>query len=381
MKNDLQVIIEKNHLIFQHPLASETIETGADEAGAMGDRLRKFRRQAGIVDSRVALFLAEDLLFYKFLELPLKTPNIKEAVGFQLGMITPFEEDGFLYRFETSRRKEGYVVQLYAARREPLEEYLQDLAGAGFQVTGIFPEHQRYLNKNTCRQRWALVLPGRFTKVLIFEGRRLEKRLLSNINPDFERLEEVCGTGTIYHPLPPAEHFRDARSLTAGEPLLKDYNILPASYRRPDYMKMAMAALLVMNIAGLFGLGGAKLHHLKGLERSVEAQLAAFSPEMDEFDQLRGREQQLRDEARRMEEVGSNPDLITFFHRLTEVLPGNSHLAQMRKDPGADSISIQGYTQDIADLTASLQSMGEAKLKSTSRRQNRTYFDVEVKLP
>jgi hypothetical protein len=53
----------------------------------------------------------------------------------------------------------------------------------------------------------------------------------------------------------------------------------------------------------------------------------------------------------------------------------------MRKDPTGNAISMQGYTGDIAELTASLRSLGDAKLKSTSRRQNQTYFDVEVNLP
>jgi Tfp pilus assembly protein PilN len=380
MKNEMQVIIDKHRLTFWHQRASETFQIEAGESIAIGVQLKKFRQQAGIVSSSVALFMAEDLLFYKFLELPLKTPNIREAVGFQLGMITPFEED-FLYRFESIRKKDGYAVHLYAAKRDPLEGYLQDLVSAGFQVTGLFPEHQRYLNRDTRRRRWALVLPGRFTKVLIFDGRRLEKRLLSNINPDYERMAEVCGTGTIYHPQPPSGHFRDAGPLTAGEPLLKEFNMLPASYRRPDYMKMAIAALVIINFAGLLGLAGAKIHHLQGLEKSVEAQVTAFAPHIEEFNQLQSREKQLREDAKRIEEVGKNPDLISILHRLTQVLPSNSHLAQMRKDPNSAAISMQGYTQDVADLTASLQSLGEAKLKSTSRRQNQTYFDVEVNVP
>jgi Tfp pilus assembly protein PilN len=381
MNNDMQVIIDKHSLTFWHPKASETFQTGAGESIAIGGQLRKFCRQAGIVSNRAALFMAEDLLFYKFLELPLKTPDIREAVGFQLGMITPFEEDGFLYRFETSRKKDGYTVHLYAAKREPLEGYLQDLVGAGFQVTGLFPEHQRYLNRDTRRRRWALVLPGRFTKVLTFDGRRLETRLLSNINPDYQRLAEVCGTGVIYHPQPPSGQFREAGLLTAGEPVLKEFNMLPASYRRPDYMRMAIAALVIINFAGLLGLAGAKVHQLQGMEMKVEAQISALAPRVEEFNQLQSREQQLREDGKRIEEVGKNPDLITFLHRLTQTLPSNSHLAQMRKDPAGNAISMQGYTQDIADLTASLQSLGEAKLKSTSRRQNQTYFDVEVNVP
>jgi Tfp pilus assembly protein PilN len=381
MKNDMQILIEKDRLTFWHPKAGETVSVEAGRESPIGGQLKKFRRQAGIASNNVALFMAEDLLFYKFLQLPLKTPDLKEAIGYQLAMLTPFAEDDFLYGFETSRQKDGYDVHLYATRRQPLTGYLQDLVRTGFRVTGFFPEHQRYLTRDNRRQRWALVLPGRFTKVLTFADGRLEKRLLSNIIPDFARLVEVCGTGTIYHPQPPSSQFHQAGSLLTGEPLLKEYNMLPASYRRPDYLKMAIAALAVINFAALLGWSGINVHHLLKLENTVGARITALAPDLDEFNQLRNREQQLLEETRRLEEVGRNPDLIAFLQQLTRSLPSNSYLAQMRKDPTGNAISMQGYTGDIAELTASLRSLGDAKLKSTSRRQNQTYFDVEVNLP
>jgi hypothetical protein len=381
MKNNLQVLIEKDRITFRHPKASETVRLEPGRKIALGDHLKKFRRQAGLASRNLALFMAEELLFYKFLQLPLNTPNLKEAISYQLGMLTPFAEDDFLHNYEVRRRKDGYDVHLYATRREPLQTYLHDFARAGFRVAGFFPEHQRYLNRDNRRNRWALVLPGRFTKVLIFAGGLLERRLLSNITPDFEQLTEVCATKIIYHPHPQADHFRDAGSLLKREPLLKEFNMLPTSYRRPDYMKMAMAALVIVNFAALLGLAGGKLHQLQLSEREVEARIITLAPRVEKFNQLRDREQQLLEEVSRMEEVGRNPDLITFLHRLTRALPNDSHLTQMRKDPTGNRISMQGYTGDVTGLTAGLQTLGDAKLKSTSRRQNQTYFDMEVSLP
>jgi hypothetical protein len=46
-----------------------------------------------------------------------------------------------------------------------------------------------------------------------------------------------------------------------------------------------------------------------------------------------------------------------------------------------NSIHIQGYTNDINELTANLQNVGNAQLKSTSSRRNKTYFHVEITLP
>ena len=69
------------------------------------------------------------------------------------------------------------------------------------------------------------------------------------------------------------------------------------------------------------------------------------------------------------------------MEKMTTELPDSAYLDQMRMDSRQKSISIQGYTSDISALTAKLQDMGEAKLKSTSRRKNQTYFNVEISLP
>ncbi|MDA8165895.1 MAG: hypothetical protein M0017_12795 [Desulfobacteraceae bacterium] len=378
MKNDIQVLVEKDRLTFWHPRGGDTVPLEAGQEVALGSRLRAFLKTAGLPGNRVAVFVAEELLFYKAIELPLKTPDLKEAIGYQVGMVTPFPEEGPLSGFEVHRRKDDYLVHLYAARREPLEGYLQDLFRSGFQVTGLFPEHQRYVGRDSHRARWALVLPGRFAKVLVFAGGRLEQRLLSSTEPEIERLAEVCATEAIYATQPGEGRFLDAASLLSDQPLLKEFNLLPASYRRPDYLKMAIAALVALNIAALLGLGGVKIYHLRAAENRVESEISAIQPQIKELKLLQDREQKLVAYTKRIDALGKNPDLIGFLQRLTRELPRNSYLDQMRMDPNIRAISMQGYTQDIGALTASLQKMGDTKLKSTNRRQNQTYFDVEV---
>jgi Tfp pilus assembly protein PilN len=381
MKSDVQILIEKDRVTFWHPQASDMVPLTAGQEIALGGLLRTFRRKARISGSQVVLFVAEELLFYKELELPLKIPNLKEAIGYQLGMITPFAEDELLSGFEVHRRKEDYLVHLYAARREPLEKHLKDLTRAGFQVTGLFPEHQRYLMRDSRRNRWGLVLPGRFAKILIFADGRLEKRLLSNSEPAKERLTEVCETEAIYHPQPGTGHFLDAGQLLSSQPSLKEFNMLPASYRRPDYLKMAIAALVALNMVALIGLAGVKVYHLQAVASRVENEISVLSPKIENLKQLQDQEQNLLDYTKRIEAMGKNPDLVVFLQRLTKELPRNSYLAQMRMDPNNNAIRMQGYTEDIGELTASLQKLGDTKLKSTSRRQNQTYFDLEVNTP
>ena len=382
-KHPLQILIEKGRYTLWTPGASEVIETAEREPSevALGKRLKRFQRKNRASGNNIVLFVAEDLLFYKSFQLPLKTPDLQEAISFQLSMLTPFSEEDLLYSFETRRQKDGYLVHLYAAKKEPLVDYLQDLIQAGFRGTGLFPEHQRYVNRESRRSRWSLVLPGRFTKVLVFAEGRLQERLLSNINPDFDRLSEASGTGTIYHPHGSDDRFLAAGQLTRGQLLLNEFDLLPDSYRQPDYLKAVIVFLAAINFLALFGWAGAGIYHLQAAESQLEAQISELSPRVKEINSLQDREQELQEYTKRFEELGANPDLITFMEQLTTELPANSYLAQMRMDPAGQTISMQGYTEDIGELTSSLQQLGETKLKSTSRRKNQTYFDVEVSLP
>ena len=52
--------------------------------------------------------------------------------------------------------------------------------------------------------------------------------------------------------------FLDAHQLTTKKPLLKEFDLLPASFRRPDYSKTLIVILLTMNIVALLGLAGIK---------------------------------------------------------------------------------------------------------------------------
>ena len=62
-------------------------------------------------------------------------------------------------------------------------------------------------------------------------------------------------------------------------------------------------------------------------------------------------------------------------------MPTNSYVDQLRLDEKTNVVSIQGYTDEVSGLTTKLQEVGSAQLKSTSSRQNKTYFNVEISLP
>jgi len=62
-------------------------------------------------------------------------------------------------------------------------------------------------------------------------------------------------------------------------------------------------------------------------------------------------------------------------------MPPSSYVDQLRLDQTNNVVSIQGYTDEVSSLATKLQTLGQAQLKSTSSRQNKTYFNVEISLP
>lgn len=383
MSDILEIFIRKSDIVISRP---------GDSEGGMGfprgkelsfrEQVAEFLVKKGGRVSSLVLYVAEELLFMKTFQLPLETRDLKDAVGYQIGLLAPFAEDSILYNFSSVREKDGFRITLYAAQREPYESYVQEIAESGFQMTGLFPESQRYVSRSCRKMKWALVMPGRFVKVLVFDGIHLQDQLLCNTDSSFSEVAELCGTDTIYHIQPPEnDKFLDSRQLSSRSPLLKEYNLLPASYRRPDFLKMIIAALVVLNLVAMLFLVAGKGYRLKTIGRQAEEQISLLMPIVKEVKELSAKERQLEEYVQKIEGLGANPDLIAFLKNITEALPKTSYLDQMRMDKKQNAIIVQGYTEDISELTGKLQAMGEAKLKSTSRRRNRTYFNVEINLP
>ncbi|MEJ2689550.1 MAG: hypothetical protein P8130_06285 [Deltaproteobacteria bacterium] len=139
--------------------------------------------------------------------------------------------------------------------------------------------------------------------------------------------------------------------------------------------------LLILNIAALIAFVGGKEYQIRQYASRVDSEIEQVAPLAREARQLRSKEEQLNHYLGEFMAVGQNPDLITFLDTLTRSLPESAYLDQLRMDSKDKAVVIQGYTDDINALTAKLTEMGEAKLKSTSRRRNQTYFNVEINLP
>ena len=383
MSEALQLLIQADGIEISHPQTETVVKFIRDGGTSFGEALADFCTKAGVSTNTALFFVAEELLFMKQIQLPLATQDLKEAISYQLGLLAPFPEDSILHSFTTHQEKEHYQVIVVAASMEQIITMLQETAEAGYRISGLFPESQRYVHWSLKKARWALVVPGsRFAKVIIFNGGRLEERIFSKLEPPFEELTALCGTEEIYHvEKQEDERFLDTQQLKGKKPLLRDFNMLPASFVRTDFSRMAVIALIVLNVIALLAFVGGKMHYQSMHSELVEQEITKIMPQVKEVKDLQAREMKLREYVESIEGIGRNPDIILFVKQLTDALPETSYLDQMRMDKKQNAIHIQGYTDDIGSLTAALQEMGEAKLKSTSRRKSKTYFNVEINLP
>ncbi|MBU0482371.1 MAG: hypothetical protein KKG47_14860 [Proteobacteria bacterium] len=377
----LEVIIEADGFTVSYG-RGKTVQEFRGEGLDGGECLHGFTDRHGITSTSVNLFVSEELIFATSISLPVRTPDIAEAVKFQLGLITPFREDEVLYSYSAQRAGELYKTTIFAARAGLLANSIEEIIAAGFQVRGLYPESQRYVTNKLGKEKWALVMPGKFTKVFVFSGTVLEDRMLCHPDLSFAKTAELCGTESLYHTArPAASRFQPSSDLLSASPVLKDFNMLPASYRRPDYTRMAIIALLAVNLFALIFVTGYKLRQIDGVISETEAEIARLAPVMMEVSELRREIKKNKDFLAGVQGLEANTDLISFLTRLTEELPETSYLDQLQLNGKEKVVVIQGYTDNVGELTEKLQVLGETRLKSTSRRKNRTYFQVEIGLP
>ena len=331
----------------------------------------------------VTVYVAEELLFCKQFSLPVKSSGIKQAIGYQLDLLLPFPEEACFFSYETERRKKETEVTLYAVPEETIAPHLQELVQSGHSLVGLFPLSQRYLGRNQGKKKWALLLPGVMATLLTFVNGRLDRRLLCPSLPTAEEARELSGCDTVYFPeASEASGFADVGSLLADVPLGKSFNLLPASYRRPDYFKFLIVGLAMLNVLSLLLLLGMKEYRFQTTSSRVEAEIARLQPAMKKFSALVSKESKSRKEITRLEEIGKNPDLLALLANLTGKLAPSAYLEQLRVEKKEAAILyLDGYAGDMGEVSTSLQGLGEVRLKSTSRRNNKNYFQMEINLP
>ena len=330
------------------------------------------------VPADVNVYMAEDLLFFSQFELAAETPNLQEAIDMQLDMLTPFG-GGSVFAYTSKRDKEGYHVQFYAAERVFVEPFLRQIHSVGLRLVGLFPESQRYLNRETRKSEWGLWVSGRFGKLLHLKEGKLVQRWQCPLVMPADELARRTGLETIYS-LDEVEGFSNSTPLLAQPAQGQQFNMLPKSYRQPDYVKGAMLVLLAVNMVLLLALGATSMLGLQKEADRLAAEVAHLQPQVEEVLALKSKEKELEEEIANFQELEGNHDFLSLLALLSKELPKSAYLDQLRLDKAKKAIHIQGYSDDLGELTSSLQQIGHATLKSTRKRRNQTYFHVEVDL-
>jgi len=383
MKQAIPVIIQEEGLFIYHPQNDGKGEFVAGDGTDCGERLLQFCARQGISYNTVILFAAESLLFFKQFELPGKNIDLEEAIGYQLGLLTPFDPQDVYYAYSATKDKENHLVTLYAVAAGKVLPYLEGLNNAGFNLLGLYPESQRYVTKTKLPATWAMLYTSdQWGKVFVFNGQRLVNRLVCPSRPLYADLVGELGIDCIYHPDPlPESGFTPARALAFEQLALKEFNLLPPSYRRPEYTRRIILALLIINVLIAIAFVGIKEYHVRSANRVLTDRIAAIKPQLEEVRRLKDQEQNLAKYVENFTKMTGNPDIISLLKKLSEELPHSAYLNQISQEKDATFINIRGYANDVSELTTRLQNMGNARLKSTSRRKDKTYFDVEIGLP
>jgi len=382
MKGVVEIFLHDEGIRLSAPMRSGDELSLASPVSDLNSRLARFVQENGLRGLPVIFYIAEDLLSFKKLQLPLKTANVKEAVAYQLSMLVPYNDE-ILHSFSSIRQKDGHTISLYAVEAEKVEPFVEEIFEAGFEIIGLYPESQRYVTGAVKKEDWALFLSsGRISKVLVFSGSRLIDRLPCYHEPEYDAVQQLCNRETVYQSEGMEEEgFLNGAELLAEGPVLKEFNLLPATYKKPDYLRYFLVALCILNCIALFAVAGIKEYKIQQTVTYLHTEVEQLLPGIKEIETLRVREKKLQTSLQYIESIEANFDIIRFLDEVTEGLPENSYLDQIRMEKKGNSIQLQGYTEDLGELTEKLGEYGNAKLKSTRKRQNKTYFHVEIGLP
>lgn len=382
MKGAIEIFLSDDGIQISCPSKSQEKVVLSEPVTDLADNLLRFVEENDLKGLPIVFYIAEDILCFKKTVLPLKTRDVKEAISFQLGMLVPYQND-ILYSFSSDRQKDGYEIVLYAAEAERVEPFVSEVFEAGFEINGLYPESQRYVTGAVKKEDWALFLSsGRISKALVFSGTRLVDRIPCYHEPEYEAVTSLCNREIVYQSeVMEEDGFLSGKELLTEPPLFKEFNMLPATYKKPDYLRYMLIALCVLNCIAFFAVVGVKEYKIRQTLAKLNTQVEQMLPEIKEIENLRIKEKKLQGKLQYLDAVETNFDMIRFLDEVTEGLPENSYLDQIRMEKKNKSIQLQGYTEDLGLLTEKLADYGNAKLKSTRKRKNKTYFHVEIGLP
>ncbi|MEN8257565.1 MAG: hypothetical protein ABFS09_06845 [Thermodesulfobacteriota bacterium] len=357
----------------------QTKDLSADST-AFAKAIPKLENCPALAGADVDVYLAEELLFFTQITLPRQTPDLKKAIALQLDMLSPFGGDS-LYTFRSKRSKEGYSITLYFCRRSQIFPFLHILFEAGAHLIGLYPESQRYLNADNRKTSWSLWSPGRFGKITHFKQGKVVGRDICSGEVNAAQIRERTGDATLYRLGNVEGGEPSAMALLGQTASAREFDMLPPSFRRPDYIKKALIGLAAANLILILLLGTGKSIALYRQENLIDHQIESTKADAEAALKLKTRIKKLKNKLDDYRAMGTNKDLIAFMANISKKLPSTAYLDQLRIDQKTQTITIQGYTRDLHELTAQIPNLGSATLKSTLKRRNQTYFHLEVSMP
>lgn len=351
-----------------------------DDVADLDRLLAQAQMARTIAGAEVDVYISEDLLFFSTINLPRQTPDIKKAIDLQIDILSPFADDS-LTAFAFIRQQEDYRVTLYFCRRSLVIPVLESLFAAGAHLTGLFPESQRYLTRANQKKSWSLRHAGRLAKISHFEQGTVVDRDLCTTPVESNELGQIINAVDLTGDDPELSADQEAGALLDQPASGRAYDMLPATFRRPDYLKKALLILTAINIVLLLALGAGKGLAIYRQADLLDQQISATKVKADKALELKGRINTIKKELESYRSMGSNIDLIAFMATLSSKMPTSAYLDQLRLDSASRTVTLQGYTDDLNELTAAIPDLGAATLKSTMKRRNKTYFHLEVNLP
>ena len=394
-------------LQVQHTLRLDR-EAGEDQV----QRLKEAVDQWGLEGCPVSLAVSRALGFLRPAALPqAAAENLAQVVAYELDRFLPLPADHLYYDYQVLGETETEIsLMLMALPREAVDGSLDLLSQAGLRPISV--ELSPVAAANAFAQlagklpsSWLLLhlSPGAFELAYIRgqairsyrQGRSLSGADLNRVladeigrltgagrevkglglygqgRPDFKvsalgethNLDPVYPSHLAIQNLPPETELDGAlpavgAALRSLGKVSLNTNLLPASQRAAVHLgRFSFNNLILLVFLGLLLLwGGSALIHKRVVLYQVNRQLAGLEPEARQVEKQLEESRVLAKQLENFRKMGSTPDKLQILKDLTELIPDNTWLFNLRLS--RQNLDISGMSKSASDLIPLLEKSG-----------------------
>jgi general secretion pathway protein L len=375
-------------------------------------RLQEEVVRLGLKDCPMSLAVSRDLGFLRPMSLPrAAAENLAQVVAYELDRFLPLPADRLYYDYQILAETETDVqLMLLALPRDQVEPFLTLLTQVGLRP--MFLELALTATANAFAQlagklpaAWLLLHAepgtfelGRFQGQVLREYRQRRSATATDLNrqlsEEIARLGEGAGNAqtlclygqvrdglqvsalsethnlnTIYpshlaiQNLPPETESAGAlpalgtalRSLGRGS---QGVNLLPGAERAAVPLgRFSFSNILLLVFLGLcLVMGGSALLHKRVLLYQLNSKLAALEPDARQVERQLEESRALAKQLQNFQKMGSTPDKLKILKDLTELIPDNTWLFNLRLS--RQNLDISGISKSASDLIPLLDKSG-----------------------